>query len=176
MKLLVPLDGSPLSEAVLGPVAAAARRLRAQVLLVMVGELAEGQPTPRSRALPSIFPVGTLSGGTLAVPAPADIIPHAAEDRGQAIERAEAELTDYLLHCAKRLPGIAVQTRVILSDDPARAILDIAREQRADWIAMTTHGRSGVSRLLAGSVADAVIRAGVAPVLVVHPRHEETGQ
>lgn len=175
MKLLVPLDGSPLGEAILAPVATAAAGLRADVILLTVGKPEDAEATPRTRALPAIFPVAAPSGSRLAMATPAEVIPHAAEDREQAIERLEASLKDYLANCAARLPGLAVQTRVLISDDPARTIIDVAREEAVDWIAMTTHGRSGISRLLAGSVANAVIRSGIAPVLVVHPTEPAAG-
>lgn len=51
--------------------------------------------------------------------------------------------------------------------DPAAQILDVAREAGADLIAMTTHGRSGPSRWVMGSVTEKVVRASPAPLLVV---------
>jgi nucleotide-binding universal stress UspA family protein len=52
----------------------------------------------------------------------------------------------------------------------AVAILEAAREQRADAIALATHGRGGVRRWLLGSVADKVVRAAHIPVLLHHPQ------
>ena len=46
-------------------------------------------------------------------------------------------------------------------------ILAAAREVSADLIAMTTHGRTGFSRLLCGSVAEAVLRQGEFPVFLM---------
>ncbi|MES4786478.1 MAG: universal stress protein, partial [Nitrospiraceae bacterium] len=50
---------------------------------------------------------------------------------------------------------------------PADVILEAAQEQHADLIIMGTHGRRGVSRLLFGSVTEAVLRRSPSPVLTV---------
>jgi nucleotide-binding universal stress UspA family protein len=52
-------------------------------------------------------------------------------------------------------------------DRAAEAIVASARRNRADLIAMTTHGRSGLGRALLGSVADEVVRTAQCPVLLV---------
>jgi nucleotide-binding universal stress UspA family protein len=70
----------------------------------------------------------------------------------------------------KRLNAVAV---VRTSDDPADEIVRYAREQNIDLIVLGTHGRRGVAHLLAGSVAEHVVRAAPCPVLTVrHPEHE----
>jgi universal stress protein A len=51
--------------------------------------------------------------------------------------------------------------------DPVEEILRVAKERECDLIVMGTHGRTGLSRLLMGSVAEAVLRKGPCPVLVV---------
>jgi nucleotide-binding universal stress UspA family protein len=51
--------------------------------------------------------------------------------------------------------------------DPAVEILGVAREARCDLIVMGTHGRTGLGRLLMGSVAEKVVRKAVCPVLTV---------
>lgn len=53
--------------------------------------------------------------------------------------------------------------------DPATRILETCREENADLVAMTTHGRTGVSRLLMGSVAEKVLWSANVPILVVRP-------
>jgi nucleotide-binding universal stress UspA family protein len=53
------------------------------------------------------------------------------------------------------------------SGDPARRIIDIAREMEVGLIAMTTHGRSGLSRVVFGSVAESVVREAPVPVLLM---------
>jgi universal stress protein A len=61
---------------------------------------------------------------------------------------------------------IAVEHRLI-EGDPAPEILRSAVECKADLIVMGTHGRTGLSRLLMGSVAEHVIRKAACPVLTV---------
>jgi Universal stress protein family len=57
----------------------------------------------------------------------------------------------------------------VLSGIPARKIDEYARRHRIDLIVMGSHGRTGLSRALLGSVAEAVVRRGPCPVLVVPP-------
>jgi nucleotide-binding universal stress UspA family protein len=54
--------------------------------------------------------------------------------------------------------------------------LNEARSQGADIIAIETHGRSGLSRFLLGSIADKVIRGSSVPVLVHHQSNELVSQ
>ncbi len=56
---------------------------------------------------------------------------------------------------------------------PDHVIADIVRENDADLIVMGTHGRTGVSRVLLGSVAEHVVRLAPCPVLTVGPPHLE---
>lgn len=62
---------------------------------------------------------------------------------------------------------------VLTSESPAREIARYAHETNADLIVIGTHGRSGLSRMLVGSVAEIVVRLAPCPVLTVHhPEHE----
>jgi nucleotide-binding universal stress UspA family protein len=87
------------------------------------------------------------------------------EGRGKA--RAEA----YLEHVAAKVreQGVAVRTRVVIARHAVEAILAEAAAQASNLIALATHGRGGLQRLLRGSVADRLVRAAVAPVLVYRP-------
>jgi nucleotide-binding universal stress UspA family protein len=53
--------------------------------------------------------------------------------------------------------------------NPATAILEYAELERIELIAMATHGRTGVQRLLIGSVADKVMRGAFRPILLLRP-------
>ena len=53
----------------------------------------------------------------------------------------------------------------LLSGDPAEEIVRLAAEKHVDMIVMSTHGRTGLSRLLMGSVAEHVVRRAACPVL-----------
>jgi len=58
----------------------------------------------------------------------------------------------------------------LLVGDPATAIVETAANENADLIVIGTHGRTGLTRLLMGSVAEAVVRRAKCPVLTVkHP-------
>jgi nucleotide-binding universal stress UspA family protein len=84
------------------------------------------------------------------------------------IEEDRREAASYLEHVAERLRrrGITVQC-VHPESSPADAILEHARRSNSDVIALTTHGRGGLGRLVFGSVADEVLRKAPCPVLLV---------
>jgi len=71
-----------------------------------------------------------------------------------------------------RAKGATVKVRVGVGD-AAEAILQAAQETGAGLIAMSTHGRSGLSRWALGSVTDRVLRAGVVPLLTVRATRGE---
>jgi nucleotide-binding universal stress UspA family protein len=72
------------------------------------------------------------------------------------------------------LPGAAeVTTQVLVAREVAAAVADYARD-RADLVVVSTHGRTGLRRVLLGSVAESVLRAAETPVLVV-PAGEPEG-
>src|SRR5262249_36450364 len=76
----------------------------------------------------------------------------------------------YLETIASRLRdhGRAVDTTVLVGYPPA-AIAAVAREVGADAIAMATHGRGGLTRLVMGSVATGVLQRPPAPLLLIRP-------
>lgn len=63
---------------------------------------------------------------------------------------------------------------VVLRGDPAEVILQCVESQRPSLVAMATHGRSGPSRWVRGSVAERVLRACAAPLLLANPRALES--
>jgi len=140
-EILVPLDGSDASAVVLPEVRSLARVLDARISLLTVFQ--------RSIPLGSTY------------------IPHAAQEEAQR-EKALEELRSYLEEVAAELrdDGFQVETHVVTHEDPADAILEHKRSGGADMVAMATRGRGGVARLVVGSVADKVIRAGTKPILV----------
>lgn len=91
-------------------------------------------------------------------------------EREKLRESIEARLSDM----TERLKSEGVTARrVIKAGSPADAILELAQEQASSVIVMGTHGRRGVSHLLIGSVAEAVLRRAACPVLTV--RHAQRG-
>lgn len=74
----------------------------------------------------------------------------------QAIERVEEAIEDDQLESE------------IVDGSPSKEIIRYADENGCDVIVMGTHGRSGVNRLLLGSVAERVVRSSTAPVLTIN--------
>jgi nucleotide-binding universal stress UspA family protein len=117
-------------------------------------------------------------GGRLHVLHVADVISTSAaqfypegpgDPEAKATELALNQLRDVL--AAEGAEGALPAVRV--SPNAADAIVDFAKQVHADVIVVGTHGRSGVSRLLMGSVAEHVVRSAPCPVLVVRPREHE---
>lgn len=89
------------------------------------------------------------------------------------------ELTDRMLKDAQEYIGEVVawlraqQLKAVglttVSSNTADALLTAAAEQHADLIALTTHGRGGLRRLVLGSVADKIVRASGLPVYLTRP-------
>jgi nucleotide-binding universal stress UspA family protein len=63
-------------------------------------------------------------------------------------------------------PAVPYEHRLMIGS-PATAIVEMARRENAQFIVMGTHGRTGLSRLLMGSVAEEVVRKAECPVLIV---------
>jgi nucleotide-binding universal stress UspA family protein len=85
----------------------------------------------------------------------------------------ERRAVDGVLHEAVQTAqdrGISNVRGMILEDHPADAILHVVELERADLVVMGSRGQSTTSRLLLGSVSDAVIHHAQAAVLVVRPR------
>jgi nucleotide-binding universal stress UspA family protein len=97
--------------------------------------------------------------------------PSGGHDRGIVEARPYLEnLADHL-----RVPSCEVRVRVVADARIARAILSVAREGDHDLIALATHGRGGLKRLLLGSVADKVLRSARCPLLVLNPTGPDNG-
>ena len=146
-KILVPLDGSELSETVLPHVSQLAKRIGAEVILLRV------VTTPRHE-----YSFTDLTGLGMH---PAPLAP--AEDlRAQAEGYLQRVAFDYFPD-----QNVTFET----SGGPtAETILDHATAQEAGMIAMSTHGRGGLARLVMGSVADEIVRLAHIPVLLVRPQ------
>ncbi len=71
-----------------------------------------------------------------------------------------------------RETGLLCEVR-IEQGPPARVITDCARQEEADWILMSSHGRSGPSRWLMGSVAERVLRTAPCSVMVLRSRRSD---
>lgn len=85
-----------------------------------------------------------------------------------AIEADQEAVREALHQVRPEDPGIPVEY-ALLEGDPADEIVRCAQEKHADLIVIATHGRRGLTRMLMGSVAEAVVRRAVCPVLTVKP-------
>lgn len=143
LKILVPLDGSDLSEAALGPTRVLSRTIGADLLLLRVVE----------QEADVVWGVNQAGVATLRV---------RPEELGEAHQ--------YLDGIAAP-PGAPADSTDVLVDsgDPSSAIPRIARQEGVDLIAMATHGRTGLARLTMGSVATATVQRSHVPVLLVRP-------
>ena len=95
----------------------------------------------------------------------------AVSDRRSSEQAAAHWLDDRLTEADRRRGSVAI---VEQSDEPAAEILRYAKSANIDLIVMGTHGRTGLARLVLGSVAEAVVRAAPCPVLTVRSA-ETTG-
>ncbi len=139
-KMLIPLDGSELAECVLPHVKAiAAGNGTRKVVLLRIVEP---------------LPVGTPPAVDCELVEKAGV--KAAEEY---LSRVKARLTKERLN---------VETRV-LTGRPAETISDFVRREGVDLVALATHGRSGVSRWVFGSVADRLVRSLSVPILLIRP-------
>lgn len=151
--LLIPLDGTPLAEQILEPAVAFGKAMNADYTLL--------------RVVTPVYPT--------TLPAEPAIFGSVATDVAERVEKLHAELKkeagEYLEKVAGRMrgEGLKVHTRIAIEDQPGVAILDNTKAP-IDMIAIETHGRGGLTRLLLGSVADKVIRGSTLPVLVAKPK------
>jgi nucleotide-binding universal stress UspA family protein len=86
------------------------------------------------------------------------------------------DLSEMLKQVVPPVGDVAYEHQMLVGT-PADAIVDFAEQTQADFIVMGTHGRTGLSRALMGSVAEAVVRKAPCPVLTVkQPKAEPDGK
>jgi nucleotide-binding universal stress UspA family protein len=94
---------------------------------------------------------------------------------GQTVDVLEREGRDTVEEAAKTLETLGVSHRTdVLQGNPAPTIVEYAEAYDQDLIVMPTHGREGLSRYLAGSVSEKVVRLSSVPVLSVKMQPDET--
>lgn len=122
-------------------------------------------------ALPVAAQLTRALGGTLILFRASDVPP--SDVPLSVIEAQARQAQTYLAEVALRpeLVGLQVETKT-LGGAAALNILDAVQEYQADLLVMSSHGRSGISRLALGSVAEHVIRHAPVPVLVLHRPRE----
>jgi nucleotide-binding universal stress UspA family protein len=121
------------------------------------------------RALPEAADLARQPGAQLLLVRAAEAHVPAVVDPTEAQVRVVQEAERYLAGVQARLAATGVtdvQTSVWYGP-PAYAIIEAARLRHADLIVMTTHGRSGLGRLILGSVAESVLRGTTTPILLL---------
>ncbi|MGB6872941.1 MAG: universal stress protein [Dehalococcoidia bacterium] len=145
-KILVPLDGSELAECVLPHAKAIATECGIEKVVLL-------------RVVEPIHPE---------TPATVDF----EEIQKAAVKAAKAYLAKTKAKLSKK--GVNVETAV-LTGRAAETIADFAQSNKIDLIALATHGISGITRWVFGSVADKLVRSSSAPVLLIRPQGCESG-
>lgn len=139
--ILVPLDGSARAEAILRHVEEMATRYQAKVVLMQVVE-------------PNLTQVAAF--------------PDAGFYYKAELEARTKEAEQYLAGKQGELSGKGIDCHVIIDNGPTvRSILDAADKENADIIALASHGRTGFSRFVYGSVAAGILHQSGRPLLIV---------
>lgn len=166
MKILVPLDGSDISHRVIPAVQRMLRTVpNAEFHLLMVLDPREVKERFDQEVVDSL-PVA-IGQEVVTPPGPRQV-----ESHGDALQRVQHEAIEEL-HVLRQdmLANATTFVRAEYSREPAKKIAEVAAELGVTAIAMATHGRSGISHLLAGSVTEEVIRHATIPVLVIGPSY-----
>jgi nucleotide-binding universal stress UspA family protein len=140
-RIVVPLDGSTLAEQVLPRVSTLAKVEEAEISLLQV-------LIPQSYSHKEIFDPN---------------LPWWDKD----VSLAQAYL--FRIASSLRRNGLTATTDIVIGENVAHAIGDFASREEADLIAIATHGRGGLARMLRGSVADAIMHSGKTSMLVFKP-------
>jgi nucleotide-binding universal stress UspA family protein len=140
-RIIVPLDGSSLAEQILPEIVTLAKLDNARLTLLTV-------LIPQTSSHSAI-----------------------ADQRTPLWDKDIVGAQAYLYRIAAQLreQGCLTTTHIEIGENIAQVIGDYARDVRADLVAIATHGRGGISRVLHGSVADAVTRTGMTSMLVFRP-------
>ncbi|HEU5198298.1 MAG TPA: universal stress protein [Ktedonobacterales bacterium] len=167
LRALVPLDGSGLAEAMIGPAATLVSALASQGKgIIHLARVTPASPREAEASTPTPREVGT---------------------REAALREAEA----YLSRAAENLregplAHLHVTWSALANKDVAGALVDLAQQGitaqgsehmgRFDLMAMSTHGRGGLRRLVMGSVTERVLSGSKLPLLVMRPKEVAANQ
>jgi len=142
-RILVPTDFSPGAEGALAWAQGLGTAFGAEVVLLHVLDLS----------------IAALAG----FPSSLAMVPAA----GELLDRIRSETEQEMARVAARLPGAR---SIIREGTPRAVILEVAAEIQADLIVMGTHGRTGLTHVFFGSVAEHVVRHSRVPVLTIRQR------
>lgn len=152
---LVSLDGSPLAESALAPVT--------QLLAALAPQAQKTLHLVRVVALPVTY-------GRFATNAPFDQL---REEAKRAAHQYLAAVAEQLIEAGGAVSDLTVTTSIAVNPDVAEALIQTTEQKlhsggRFDLVAMATHGRGGLQRLMMGSMTERVLHATKLPMLIVH--------
>jgi len=95
----------------------------------------------------------------------------------RVLEREDTAMIKSFQSCLRSDFGQTVEAQTLVKVGPAaEKIIEAAQEKDADLIVMATHGRTGLSHALMGSVAEKVVRKSPCPVLTIRPKGESLAE
>lgn len=147
-RVLIPVDGSQEGDAILTPALALGKACDSEFVLLHVSGY--------TKEFASIY------------------LPHTVQMNAETMEEERKKAEDDIDARVERLrsEGVKVTGRVMLDNSPSDGVLHFAAQHDIDLIAMATHGRGRVARMVLGSVTDKVLRGAHHPVLVHRPPEE----
>ncbi len=146
-RVLVPLDGSDFGALALTPAREMAKLFGAEIVL--------------ARVVPAPIELTSVSG----VPG----VPLAGEGHRSRVTEAR----EYLESIVEGGDEGELRAVVVEADGAAEGVVECAKSENADLIALSTHGRGGLARAVLGSVADKIIRSSHLPIYVTRPEAQE---
>ncbi len=168
MRVLVAYDGGEAGDRALEAIANWAKASQAEVHLATILKPGEARDTSRGNVVHAMTPAATPAGQLLHTGEP---LPKLAETRSEAISGILQETRESLRDTASRyLAGVEVTVHADINEHVAEAIIALAGQLGAELVAVGTHGRTGISHALMGSVAEKVVRQSPLPVLVIGPK------
>lgn len=167
MRVLAALDDSELADEVVEALAPWLSAAGAEARLMMVWDSRQAHPESPSHPPDLIVSDPVVTSDSWAR-APVDYTQQRTERRGQMIQRIRNERLASLRSLGERHLSGSFDVEIEGSEDVPQAILEAAEDYGAHMIAIGTHGRTGLRRVLGGSVAEEVIRQARIPVFVVH--------
>jgi nucleotide-binding universal stress UspA family protein len=141
--ILIPLDGSALGEAALDLTKTIAHAMKSKVILLFVVETVE---YVHSIGGPDHFVYSEMQ-----------------------VEKMKKDATQYLGKVQEQFDGGNVQL-MLRTGEPAREIIRLSDEEKVSIVAMSSHGKTGITRWMMGSTSSKILHAGKTPLLLVRPQ------
>ena len=143
--ILLPLDGSPFGEAALQLTKTIASAVGSKIILLFIVE--------------TVQHIHTIGGPD-----------HFAYSE-QQIELMKKAALKYMEGAKEQFGDRPVQI-IVRTGDPAHEIIKVSKEENVSLVAMSSHGKSGMTRWMLGSISEKVLHAGKTPILLVRPKKE----